>query len=54
MDGKIRLYRIKIIMTLIQQLVEKKILDKDKAAFLEREVRSSCKKEEVIILEKGI
>ena len=41
-------------MTLIQQLVKRGILDKEKAASLEFEVKTSGKKEEELILEKGI
>ena len=45
-------YRIK--MTLIQQLVKKGLLEKEKAASLEYEAKSSGKKEEELILEKRI
>ncbi|HDL74946.1 MAG TPA: type II/IV secretion system protein [bacterium] len=41
-------------MTLIQQLVKKGVIDKEKAASLEHEIKNSNKKEEQIILEKGI
>lgn len=41
-------------MTLIQQLVKKKILEKEKVASLEYEINVSGKKEEEIILERGI
>lgn len=41
-------------MTLVQQLVQKKILDKEKAASLEFEIKSSGRKEEEVILEKKI
>ena len=41
-------------MSLLQQLVEQKILDKDQARSFEFEVKESGKKEEEIILEKGI
>ncbi len=40
--------------TLIQQLVKKGIVDKEKAASLEFEVSSSKKKEEELLLERGI
>ena len=40
--------------TLIQQLVKKGIIDKEKAASLEFEVSSSKKKEEELLLERGI
>jgi len=42
------------IMTLIQQLVKKGTLDKEKATALEFEIRESGKKEEEVILEKRI
>jgi type IV pilus assembly protein PilB len=42
------------MFTLIQQLVKKGIIDKEKAVSLEFEVSSSRKKEEELILEKGI
>ena len=41
-------------MTLIRQLVKKDILDKEKADSLEKEVKSLNKREEEVILEKGI
>jgi len=41
-------------MTLVQQLVKKGILEKEKAASLDFEIKSSGKKEEEVILEKGI
>lgn len=41
-------------MTLIQQLVKKGLLEKEKAASLEYEVKTSGKKEDELILEKGI
>jgi len=41
-------------MTLIQQLVKKGVLDKEKATSLELEIKESGKKEEEVILEKGI
>ena len=41
-------------MSLIQQLVKKKILEKSRAAALEYEVKTSGKKEEEIILERKI
>ncbi|MBZ9569590.1 type II/IV secretion system protein [Patescibacteria group bacterium] len=41
-------------MTLVQQLVQKKILDKEKAASLEFEIKSSGRKEEEVILGKKI
>jgi len=41
-------------MTLLQQLVKKGILEKEKAASLDFEIKSSGKKEEEVILEKGI
>ena len=41
-------------MTLLQQLVKKGLLEKEKAVSLEYEVRSSGKKEEELILEKRI
>ncbi|MCJ7786996.1 GspE/PulE family protein, partial [Patescibacteria group bacterium] len=41
-------------MTLLQQLVKKGILEKEKAASLEFEIKSSGKKDEEVILEKGI
>ena len=41
-------------MTLVQQLVKKGILEKEKATFLEYEIKTSGKKEEEVILEKGI
>jgi len=41
-------------MTLVQQLVKRGILDKEKAASLEFEVKTSGKKEEELILGKGI
>jgi len=42
------------MFTLIQQLVKKGIIDKEKAVSLEFEVSSSRKKEEELILERGI
>lgn len=41
-------------MTLVQQLVQKKILDKKKATSLEFEIKNSGKKEEEVILENKI
>ena len=41
-------------MSLIWQLVKKKVLDKPKATALEYEVKTSGKKEEEVILEQGI
>jgi type IV pilus assembly protein PilB len=41
-------------MTLVQQLVQKKIIDKEKATALEFEVKTSGRKEEDVILEKKI
>lgn len=41
-------------MSLVQQLVKKKILKKERATALEYEVKSSGQKEEELILEKGI
>src|SRR3989338_2147427 len=41
-------------MNLLQYLVKKEILDKAKAASLEYEIKISGKREEEIILEKGI
>jgi len=41
-------------MTLVQQLIEKKIIDKEKATSLEFEIKSSGRKEEEVILEKKI
>lgn len=41
-------------MNLIQQLVKREILEKEKAAGLEYEAKNSGKKEEEIILERGI
>ena len=41
-------------MTLVQQLVKKGILDKEKASSLEFEVNNSGRREEEVILEKGI
>ncbi len=41
-------------MTLVQQLVKKGLLEKDKATSLEYEVKSSGRKEEEVILEKRI
>jgi type IV pilus assembly protein PilB len=41
-------------MSLIQQLVQKKIIDKEKAASLEFEIKTSGRKEEDVILEKKI
>ncbi len=40
--------------TLVQQLVKKGILEKEKAASLEFEIKSSGKKDEKVILERGI
>ena len=42
------------IMTLIQQLVKKGLLEKEKASSLEYEVKNSGKKEEEAILEQRI
>lgn len=41
-------------MTLIEQLVKKKLLEKDKATSLEFEIKTSGRKEEEVILEKKI
>jgi len=41
-------------MPLIEELVKKGILEKEKAASLEDELKTSGKKEEELILEKGI
>lgn len=41
-------------MTLIQQLVQKGILDKEKAATLEYEAKTSDKKLEDLILDKNL
>jgi len=41
-------------MTLVQQLVKKGIITKEKATSLELEIKESGKKEEEVILEKGI
>jgi len=41
-------------MTLVQQLVKRGILDKEKATSLEFEIKNSGRREEEIILEKGI
>jgi len=41
-------------MSLVQQLVKEGILDKEKATTLEFEIKSSGKKEEEVILEKGM
>jgi len=41
-------------MSLVQQLVQKKILDKEKATALEFEIKTSGRREEEIILEKKI
>lgn len=41
-------------MTLIQQLIKKGILDQEKASSLEYEIRTSGKRAEELILEKGI
>ena len=41
-------------MTLLQQLVKKGILEKEKAASLEYEIKTSAKKEEEVVLEKKI
>ncbi len=41
-------------MSLIQQLVKKGVLEKEKATSLEFEIKESGKKEEEVILEKGI
>jgi len=41
-------------MTLIQQLVQKELLDKEKAAILESEIKTSGRKEEELILSRGI
>ncbi len=41
-------------MTLVQLLVKKGLLEKDKAASLESEIKDSGKKEEVFLIEKGI
>jgi len=40
--------------TLVQQLVKKGILEKEKAASLEFEIKNSGKKDEEVILEKGV
>jgi len=49
---RIRFYPIN--MALIEELVKKGILEKEKAASLEEEMKTSGKKEEELILEKGI
>jgi len=41
-------------MTLVQQLVKRKILDKEKATSLEFEIKNSGRKEEEVVLEKKI
>jgi len=41
-------------MALLKELVKKGFLEKDKADFLEKEVKASGKKEEEVILEKKI
>lgn len=41
-------------MSLVQELIKKGVLDKNKAKILEKEIKASSKKEEVLILEKGI
>ena len=41
-------------VALIEELVKKGILEKEKAASLEEELKTSGKKEEELILEKGI
>ena len=41
-------------MSLVQELVKKGVLDKSKAQALEKEIKSSSKKEEILILEKEI
>jgi len=41
-------------MSLVQELVKKGVLDKAKAQALEKEIKSSSKKEEMLILEKEI
>lgn len=41
-------------MTIIQQLVKKKIIDKEKAVSLEYEIRSSGKKPEEVVLRAGL
>jgi len=41
-------------MSLVQELVKKGVLDKTKAQALEKEIKSSSKKEETLILEKEI
>lgn len=41
-------------MSLIEELIKKGILDKEKAASLEKEVKTSGKKEEELILEKNL
>ncbi len=41
-------------MTIVQQLVKKGILEKEKATSLEFEIKSSGKKDEEVILERGI
>jgi len=41
-------------MSLVQELVKKGVLDKTKAQTLEKEIKTSSKKEEILILEKKI
>ena len=41
-------------MSLLKKLVEKGVLDKQKAEALEKEIKTSLKKEEIVILEKQI
>jgi len=41
-------------MNLVQQLVKKEVIDKEKATSLEFEIKSSGKKEEEVLLEKGV
>ena len=41
-------------MSLLKELIKKGVLDKEKAAILEKEIKTSGKKEEEIILEKGL
>lgn len=51
-DGKIHFYHIK--MSLIQQLVKKGILNKQKATTLEYEIKTSGQREEEVILENKV
>ena len=47
-------YGVPLYMAIIEELIKKGILRRDKAADLEKEMRASGKKEEEILLEKGI